>query len=58
MSRRFLASEGAPLLWPPARPPWLQKYKPLIERLPPRLRFVMHRAMEQWEYGAGKDYKL
>ncbi|KAL4448357.1 hypothetical protein ABPG75_005576 [Micractinium tetrahymenae] len=36
----------------------VQKYKPLIERLPPRQRFFMRRAMEQWEYGAGKDYKL
>lgn len=36
----------------------VQKYKPLIERLPPRPRFLMRRAMEQWEYGAGKDYQL
>ncbi|KAL4433254.1 hypothetical protein ABPG77_003302 [Micractinium sp. CCAP 211/92] len=36
----------------------VQKYKPLIKRLPPRPRFYMRRAMEQWEYGAGKDYKL
>lgn len=44
--------------WGRVDPLLMQKYKPLIKRLPPRPRFYMRRAMEQWEYGAGKDYKL
>lgn len=36
----------------------VQKYRPLIEKLPPKPRFLMHRAMDNWKYGAGKDYTL
>lgn len=36
----------------------VQKYKPLIEKLPPKPRYMMRRAMEMWEFGAGKDFKL
>ena len=39
----------------PAR---LQKYVPLIDKLPPKPRYLMRRALENWEFGAGKDYKL
>ncbi len=37
---------------------WLQKYIPLIEKLPPKSRYLMHRALDNWKYGAGKDYEL
>jgi lycopene cyclase CruP len=36
----------------------VQKYGPVIEKLPPKPRFLMHRAMDNWKYGAGKDYEL
>ena len=35
----------------------VQKYRPLIERLPPKSRFMMRRAMERWEFGSGQDYQ-
>ena len=38
--------------------PCCQKYKPLIEKLPARMRYMMRRMAEAWEFGAGKDYKL
>jgi hypothetical protein len=28
-----------------------------FERLPRRTRFMLRRALEQWEYGAGADFK-
>lgn len=40
----------------PVPPP--QKYGPLIERLPPKPRFLMRRAADSWKFGAGKDYQL
>ena len=36
----------------------LAKYKPLVERLPPKQRFLMRRAMEAWRFGSGRDYEL
>jgi hypothetical protein len=37
---------------------FLQKYVPIIEKLPPKQRFLMRRALENWRFGAGKDYRL
>ena len=39
-------------------PRCLQKYVPVIEKLPPKQRFLMRRALENWRFGAGKDYRL
>ena len=39
-------------------PRFLQKYVPIIEKLPPEQRFLMRRALENWRFGAGEDYRL
>ncbi len=31
--------------------------RPLADRLPPNQRYWAHRTFEQWEYGAGQDYR-
>lgn len=38
----------------------LQKYvrAGVIDKLPPKPRFFMRRALEAWKYGSGQDYKL
>ena len=36
----------------------LGKYAPLIERLPPKQRFIMRRTLEALKYGSGRDYEL
>ncbi|KAI7837968.1 hypothetical protein COHA_008271 [Chlorella ohadii] len=36
----------------------LQKYEPVIDKLPPKPRFIMRRTLENVKFGAGKDYRL
>lgn len=35
-----------------------QKYEPVIDKLPPKPRFIMRRTLENVKFGAGKDYRL
>ncbi|PRW45123.1 fad dependent oxidoreductase [Chlorella sorokiniana] len=36
----------------------LKKYEPLVDKLPPKPRFIMRRTLENIKFGAGKDYRL